>query len=114
MSEQAPNTPPANTASFKDARGRKIEIRKLKPLDRMRLVELVGSDNANNDRYLGYATLAYCVNSIDDQPVGIPSNKVGLEGIVKELDDDGIDAVAQGIKKYFLPTESNEDALKNA
>jgi len=53
------------TVTVRDERGRDITVRKLKTLDRMRLLELVGADNAMNDRYLGYATLAYCVACID-------------------------------------------------
>jgi hypothetical protein len=102
-----------DTATVIDSRGRKIEIRKTKPLDRMRLMELVGPENAKNGPYLGYAGLAYSVVSIDGSPMGRPSTKLELETIVQELDDDGIDAVADGINKNFLQDESSKEALKN-
>ena len=106
MSEQ-------KTVTVTDSQGRKIEIRKLRALERMRLVELVGAQNAENDRYLGYATLGYCVNSIDGNPVGTPGSKLALESIVQELDDAGLDAVAKAIEDNFLPKKSDEGALKN-
>lgn len=97
-----------------DSRGRKIEVRKLKTLDRMRLLELVGSENANNDRYLGYATLAFSVTSIDDQPIPRPATKMALEAIVQNLDDDGFEAVSKGIAETFLPKVETEAQLKEA
>ena len=100
------------TVKVIDARGRSIEIRKLKTLDRMRLFELVGAENSMNDRYLGHATLAYSVVSIDGTPLGRPATKLALEGIVQQLDDDGFEAVAKGSVEHFLPKEESLDQVK--
>jgi hypothetical protein len=98
-----------------DTRGRKIEVRKLKTLDKMRLYELVGSSNAENSQYLGFAALAYSVVSIDGNPIGRPATKLALETTVQELDDDGFDAVGKAIEENFFeaPDRDEKTELKN-
>ena len=99
-----------------DAGGRKIEVRKLKTLDRMRLFELVGAENSMNDRYLGYATLAFSVVSIDGEPLPCPDSKLSLEAIVQRLDDDGFAAVAKSFADRVTKTpdaDELKDQVKN-
>jgi hypothetical protein len=118
MTEQTPSQAitAQKSVTVSDARGRKIEVRKLKTLDRMRLVELVGAANAANEQYLGFAMLAYSVSSIAGNPVGRPTTKLALESIVQELDDDGFDAVSKAFTEHFMDglTESEaKEAVKN-
>lgn len=104
------------TTIVTDAQGRKIGVRRLKTLDRMRLFELVGPENAMNDRYLGYATLAFSVVSIDGDPVPRPDKKMALEAIVQRLDDDGFNAVAKSFADSIAdaPTADEvKDQVKN-
>ena len=104
------------TVTVRDERGRDITVRKLKTLDRMRLLELVGADNAMNDRYLGYATLAYCVACIDGDLVPTINTKVALEAVVQRLDDDGINAVASAVAANFMASKTADevkDTIKN-
>lgn len=102
------------TVLINDVNGRQIEVRKLRTLDRMRLFELVGPENSPNQQYLGYATLAYSVSSIDGVPVPRPTTKLALEGIVQRLDEHGFNAVAKAISENFLPVEQNTDAENDA
>lgn len=85
----------SQTATVTDARGRSIAIRKLGPLDRMKLFEVVGPENSRNEQYVGYAALAFIVSAIDGEPVARPNSKLALEALVQRLDDDGMDAVAR-------------------
>lgn len=113
MNDQSPSQEVANAAKksvvVTDKRGRKIEVRKLKTLDRMRLVELVGAANAANEQYLGFAMLAYSVSSIDGNPMGRPATKLALEGIVQELDDEGFDAVSNAFVEHFMDGATPDD-----
>jgi hypothetical protein len=102
------------TVSVTDARGRTIEVRKLNTLDRMQLLEVVGAANSANEQYLGLAGLAYCVSSIDGNPVGRLGTKLALEGVVKELDNDGFEAVAKAISENFITPGQTEAAAKDA
>jgi hypothetical protein len=99
-----------------DAKGRQIEVRKLKPIEQLWMLELVGSENANNKPYLGYATLAYSVCKIDGQDVPRIRTKVALEAMVQRLDQEGLDAVGEAFKDLF-PAETaqadDQDFLKN-
>jgi hypothetical protein len=102
------------TESVNDARSRVIVVRKLKSLDRMKVFELIGADNAVNEPYLGYAVLAYAVSSIDGQPQAIARTKLALEAMVQKLDDDGLAAVGEAFKKLYAETpEQIQDAVKN-
>lgn len=103
-----------NLVKVIDRRGRSIEIRKMNTLDRMRMFEIVGSENSQNPMYLGLAGLAFCVANIDGNPVGRIGTKLALETLVKELDDDGFDAIAAGVEQNFLPPERTEVEIKAA
>lgn len=105
-----------NAATVPDARGRKITIRKLGPVERMRLARLVGPEGAKNETYMGYATLAFTVTDIDGEKVFPPLNEREIEVIVGLLDDDGLEAVGNGYIDHFglkPTTEADRDALKN-
>jgi hypothetical protein len=102
------------TITVTDSRGRKIEVRKVKTLDRMRLLELVGPELSANDRYVGLAALAYGVISIDGDAVPRPASKLALEALLDRLDDDGFNAVAQGIVENFYETDKTPDQIKDA
>jgi hypothetical protein len=98
-----------------DALGRKIGIKKMKPLDRLKMFEVIGSGNSENQFYLGYASLAYHVTSIDGDPVNRPASKLQLEALVQRLEDEGMDAVAKGIEEHFAPENTDERAtIKNS
>jgi hypothetical protein len=102
-----------DTATVTDKLGRTITVRRLKPIDRMRMIELVGADNAANDRYLGYATLAYSVVSIGEEKYGRAKTKLAIESVIDDLDDSGLDAVAMALKDNFMTEEERDEALKN-
>lgn len=101
------------TATETDARGRKIAVRKLNPLDRMRLFEIVGADNSRNASYLSYAIILASVTAIDGIAQAFPASKLKLEAIASLLDDDGMDAASKAYAA-FDPSESGApDDVKN-
>ena len=79
-------------------------------LEKLRMFEVVGAENAANQAYLGYATLAFLVNAIDGVPVARPTGKRELEALVARLDDDGLNAVG----KHFADTQDFENPDKSA
>jgi hypothetical protein len=93
-----------------DKQGRKIEVKKLKPIERMRVFQIIGPDNAMNGPYLGYATLAYSVTKIDDADLPRPQNLAGLEGVVARLDQDGLDSVGEAFKDLYPDAATEEQA----
>lgn len=99
-----------------DALGRLIGIRKLLALDRLRMFEVVGAENAKNEPYLGYAALAFHVCSIDGNAVARPSSKRDLEALIQRLGDEGMEAVSSMVQELFVPKDENAgdtDAIKN-
>jgi hypothetical protein len=97
------------TAVVVDDNNRSITIKRVGPLDRMRLFEIIGADNVKNEAYFGYAILAYHVIEIDGVPTPKPTTKLSLEGLVQRLDDAGLVAIAKGVTEK-LGVQKTEDA----
>ena len=93
-----------------DANGRQIGIRKLKALDRLRMFEVLGPENAKNEPYLGYAALAFHVCSINTETIHRPTTKTQLEGLIQQLGDEGMNAVAA----YFDDAGKGEEEKPKA
>lgn len=116
MDDVAPKQPTQSVVTVTDKQGRSIEVKKLKPIERMRMLQMIGPDNALNGPYLGYATLAFPVTKIDSDALPRPSNLTGIEGIVTKLDQDGLDAVGEAFKELYPDAAAQEAAkaeLKN-
>jgi hypothetical protein len=96
-----------------DARGRKIGIRKLSPLDRVRLFEGLGPKLAENMMYLSYALTCASVTSIDSLERHFPHSKEQVEQTLGLLDQDGFDAANKGYKEHFEAGETGDpEAIK--
>ena len=80
-----------------DARARALTIKTPTALDRLRLFKAVGPVLAENPRYVGYATLAMAVTSIDGVPIPPPATEAQLEALVERLGDDGLVAVGEAL-----------------
>jgi hypothetical protein len=106
---KAANRPATRT----DATGRAIGIKKMQALDRLKMFEVVGADNARNEPYLGYAALAFHVSSIDGEPVSRPTNKIQLEALIQRLGDDGMNAVGEAVQEMLAPREEDAELIKN-
>lgn len=101
------------TASDRDALGRVLRVKWLSPLERMRLVRLLGKD-ASNEVYLGYATLASSCTHIDDDDVSFSTIRE-LEALVDRLGDEGLDCIGGIMKTAFkdLMGPVDVDTAKN-
>jgi hypothetical protein len=82
-----------------DAAGRKLEVRRPGALDRLRLFKALGPALSGNDRYVGYAMLAYCVQAIDGVPVPAAATEAQLEALVARLGDAGLAAVGEALSE---------------
>ncbi len=88
-----------------DSTGRAIGIKKMRALDRLKMFEVIGAENAKNEPYLGYAALAFHVSSIDGDPVSRPANKIQLEALIQRLGDEGMEAVGEALQEMFTTPE---------
>lgn len=104
----------ANQIHTVEAAGRTIGVRKMQALDRLKMFEVIGAENAKNEPYLGYAALAFHVVSIDGDPVSRPATKLQLEALIQRLGDDGMEAVGETLQKLFLTQpETGTEPIKN-
>lgn len=83
-----------------DKRGRVIKLKKPGVLAQFRLIEALG-DTAKNTVYMGMVLPLIFVTAIDDDPVYLPASKREVEALIQRLDEDGIDAVLQGVQANF-------------
>lgn len=102
-------------AEVTDVRGRKIKIRKLSPLDRMHLFEVLGPTLSENAMYLGYVMSAACVEAIDGDFEGFPTSKIRVEAMVGKLGEEGLEAVSKAYRDNFNAGESGDpNAIKKS
>ena len=104
----------ANTAAITDALGRRIKVRRLQPLDRFRLLRLIG-EQTKNDAYLGYAAYAYAVAELDGERYPPSTSVVQLEAMLQKLGDEGFAAVAIAMAELSVnqPPPMEPAAIKN-
>ncbi len=87
----------------RDADGRELVLRRLTALDRLRLFKAIGPVLSQNNLYLGMATLAASVTSVDSVPVPAPTTEGQIEALVARLGDVGIAAVAAAFSAEAVP-----------
>ena len=104
----------ASTSVVTDRLGRKIELRKLTPLDRMRMSKAAGADNSTNQPYMLYALVACSTVSIDGEPTISPQTAAHLEGVIALLGDEGYGAALDTVLSFYpsSPDEVIETAKK--
>jgi len=95
-------------STVEDALGRKIIVRKLSPLDRMRMNKAAGPDNSLNNPYMLYALVAYSTVSVDGDELLIPQNEIHLEAHIGRLGKEGYDAALDEVLKFYRKAEEAE------
>lgn len=114
MSETTERRMPAvgETKTVVDSLGRKLTVRELDLLEEMDVIEAAGPKNAQNARWMMYATLAACVRDID----GVPSISSGgmLRGHLKTVGSEGINAVIGVLTPAAPPAGDGNDVTATA
>jgi len=102
------------SAEVIDARGRIITLKKPGVLAQFRLIEALG-DTAQNQVYMAMVLPLIFVADIDGEPVILPTRKSEVEALILRLDEDGIEAVQQGVVENFQASTPEQDkaAVKN-
>lgn len=98
-----------------DARGRKIALRELDPLQESRIFLAVGADNASNSQYMsGYAFPSAMIEYIDGEYFAIPSNLKQIEARLTILGREGMLAIREYMLKALKDAEEKvgEDSGK--
>ena len=63
----------------------------------MRLFRAMGSVHAENRMAAAYASAAAAVTELDGMPVVFPISELQLDALVGRLDEDGLEAVVNGL-----------------
>lgn len=97
-----------------DARGRAITLKKPGALAQFRLIEALG-DSAANKTYASMCLPLIYVAAVDGDPVMPPTRKSEVEALIQQLEEDGLEAVMEGISKHFASADPEKDkaTLKN-
>ena len=107
-------------ATVTDKNGHVLELRKQDIMLSMDVFEAAGVDGRGkavghllqNDRWMGHASLACFVSSIDGVPEPMPTNIQQIKALIGKLGGDGLNAVAEALSTADAATV-NEDAAKN-
>jgi hypothetical protein len=91
-----------------DADGRIIGIRRLGPLDRLRLFEALGGDLVANQAYFGYAMAAASVTSLGGVPCAPLMTKRLIEARISEMGEAGLEAVTAYFVRANAPDAEQE------
>src|SRR5580698_10315023 len=84
--EPAESAKPSNGAvSITLEDGRQVGIRRMGPMDRMRMCSIIGAENSKNEIYLSMAVPAYCTTSINGEGVPRCQTVLALEAVAERL-----------------------------
>ena len=98
----------ADEATIIDGRNRAIRLKKPDMLAQYDLVEVLGNDRASNSTFLSMVAPLIYVAEVAGEPVFPATTYAEVRALIKLLGEEGIQAVAEGIVKYFSPP--NPDA----
>jgi hypothetical protein len=99
----------------KDGRGRTLTLVKPNVLATLRLVKILG-DTARNSAYMTLVTPITYLTAIDGEPVMQPTSELQLEGLIQQLDEEGLMALIDGVQEHFgaAPAGTEEATLKKS
>jgi hypothetical protein len=95
----------------KDAKGRVLTLRKPNVLAQYQLVRMLGADASSNQTYLSMVMPLLYLQAIDGEVVNF-ANQRELDAAIQKLDEEGLQALAQGIQENFARQEDARDAIK--
>ena len=96
-----------------DGRGRRIGVRKLRVLERISMLKLIGNGNGDNLLYVSSVSPAFLVTSIDGDPVSKPTTELQLDGLLQRLDEEGLEAVTGWMARQVEEKPTEIEDLKN-
>lgn len=105
--EQAVRTAQAE-ASVTDARGRTLTLKRPSVLAQFQLVKMVGGAAAENQVYMGMILPLLYLAAIDGEPVRAPATQLQLDALIQRLDEDGITALADGVREHYSTASEDE------
>jgi hypothetical protein len=88
--------------------GRAVGVRRMGPMDRMRMCSIIGAENSKNEIYLSMAVPAYCAASIDGDNVPRPQTVLALEAVADRLGDAALLQITLGIAEHFPEGDLNK------
>lgn len=96
------------------ANGMRMKIRKPRNVAQLRLISLVGAEDAKNQVYMSLVSPLLWIESIDDEPVGMLVSRRELEALFERVGDEGLTAIVEHIAKTIRPDpEALESEAKN-
>jgi len=91
-----------------DTTGRRITLQKPGLLAQFRIVKMVGGETAANRVYMNMILPVTFVVAIDDLPVPPPTNQAQLDALIQRLDEHGLSACMEGLKKHWGADDEDE------
>jgi hypothetical protein len=92
--------------TLKDSR--QVGIRRMGPMDQMRMCSIIGAENSRNEVYRSIAVPAYCTASIDGEPVPRPHTVLALEATAERLGDVALLQIMLAVAEYFPDEDTSK------
>lgn len=102
----------SKTVEVTDETGRRFTLKRPSQLAVFRFVEALGQ-LASNDRYFAMALPLLFVVAIDGEPEEPPARKSELEALIKQLGEEGCEAIAKGVEKNFDRGNADREEVKD-
>lgn len=94
--------------------GLRLKMRKPRPIAQLRLVSIVGPEDAKNQVYMNLVGPLLWIEEIDGDPVGMLMSKRELEALFERLGDDGIPSLVEYlVAKLDIDPKTGESEAKN-
>ncbi len=98
--------------SIIDSNGRNLTIKKPNLVDQYRFVAALGDELSSNRTFCAMCNPIRFVTSIDGIPVSRPTNINEIYALIDRVNEEGLMAVVEGIKKHYAD-ETEEEAKEN-
>lgn len=98
----------AAEATVKDAQGRVLTLKRPSVLAQFQLVKMVGGAAAENQVYMAMILPLLYLAAIDGEAVRPPATQMQLDALIQRLDEDGITALADGVREHYAVASEEE------
>jgi hypothetical protein len=106
--------PDSEIVYVKDAKGRKLGLKRLPFLEEFRIVEAVGPERAINQAYMSMINPLLLIAEIDGDPISTPRTHAQIEALIQRAGREGFSAAFDGMMKHFADDPKELDQkIKN-
>lgn len=90
--------------------GMRLKLRKPRAIAQLRLISLVGSEDAKNQVYMSLVSPLLWIEAIDDEPLGMFASKREMEAMFERIGEEGIVAISEHVAPQVSTDKKKAEA----